>query len=98
MSIYVFACVTPKPEHFDAAEAILRQAVAQSRLEPGCLRYDLFKSVQGEPCFQFYEVYADQAALIAHAQSSHFQTLKEQITPLLAQPLSINITAALDVA
>ena len=98
MSIFVFAAVTPKAEHLEAAEAILREAVAASRQEPGCLRYDLFKSVQGEPCFQFFEAYTDQAALAAHAQSAHFQTLKEKITPLLAQPLAISITSAVDAA
>lgn len=98
MSIYVFASVTPKAEHLEAAEAILRAIVAPSRQEPGCLRYDLFKSVQSETCFQFYEAYADQAALVAHTQSAHFLALKEKITPLLAQPLAISITAAVDVA
>lgn len=98
MSVHVFASVTPKAEHVDAAEQILREAVAQSRREPGCLRYDLFKTVQGDTVFQFYETYADQAALMTHAQSAHFQTLKEKITSLLAQPIAISITTAVDVA
>ncbi|MEN3110005.1 putative quinol monooxygenase [Uliginosibacterium paludis] len=98
MSIHVFASVTPKADQMDAAEAILREAVTASRQEPGCLRYDLFKSVQGEACFQFFETYADQAALAVHAQSAHFQTLKEKITPLLAQPIAICITTAVDAA
>ncbi len=98
MSIHVFASVTPQAEHLAAAEAILRTAVTASRQEPGCLRYDLFKTVQGEAGFQFFETYVDQAALAAHAQSAHFQTLKEQITPLLARPLAISITTAVDVA
>lgn len=98
MSIYVFASVTPQAEHLEAAEAILRAVVSESRKEPGCLRYDLFKTTQGEISFQFFEAYADQAALVAHAQSAHFQTLKEQITPLLAKPLAISITTAVDLA
>ena len=98
MSIFVFANICPKPEHLESAEQILRAVVAQSRQEPGCLRYDLFKTVQGETSFQFYEVYADQGALLAHAQSAHFLSLKEQITPLLAQPLTISVTSAVDVA
>jgi quinol monooxygenase YgiN len=98
MSIYVFASLTPKAEHLESAEAILREAVAASRQEAGCLRYDLFKSVQGETSFQFFEIYSDQAALVAHAQSAHFLTLKEKITPLLARPLSISVNAAIDVA
>lgn len=96
MSIHVFATVTPQAEHLAAAEQILREAVAQSRQEPGCLRYDLFKTVQGAPAFQFFETYVDQAALAAHAQSAHFQTLKDKITPLLAAPIAISITTAVD--
>lgn len=96
MSIHVFATVTPHAEHLAAAEQILREAVVQSRQEPGCLRYDLFKTVQGPTAFQFFETYADQAALLAHSQSAHFQTLKEKITPLLAAPIAISITTAVD--
>lgn len=98
MSIYVFATACPKAEHLETAEQILREAVTQSRLEPGCLRYDLFKSLQDEVSFQFYEAYADQAALVAHAQSAHFLALKDKITPLLARPLTISITSAVDLA
>lgn len=98
MSISVFANVCPKPEHLEAAEQILRAIVAPSRQETGCLRYDLFRTVQGEVAFQFYEIYADQAALLAHAQSAHFLNLKEKITPLLARPLMISVTTAVDVA
>lgn len=98
MSIFVFANVCPKPEHLEAAEQILREAVVQSRKEPGCLRYDLFKTVQGEVSFQFYEIYTDQAALSAHAESAHFLTLAEKITPLLAQALTISITTPVDAA
>lgn len=98
LSIFVFASATPKTEHIETVAQILREAVAQSRKEPGCLRYDLFKSVQGDVSFQLYEAYTDQAALVAHAQSSHFLTLKEKITPYLAQPISINVTTGVDIA
>lgn len=98
MSIFVFANATPKTEHIDTVEQLLREAATLSRQEPGCLRYDLFKTVQGEVSFQLFEAYADQTALVAHAQSAHFLALKEKVTPCLAKPLSIQITTAIDTA
>ncbi|MBS1210596.1 MAG: antibiotic biosynthesis monooxygenase [Proteobacteria bacterium] len=98
LSIFVFASVVPLAGHEALVEQALRDAAAQSRLEPGCERYDLFRAVQGEVSFQLFEAYADQAALSAHAQSAHFLALKEKIGQRLAKPLGIQVSTGVDIA
>lgn len=98
MTIFVFATIHPKAESMAVIEPILREAVQAARQEEGCLRYDLYASVQGEPSFQFVEAYRDQAALIAHTQSAHYLALRESLATLLASAPVISINTAVDVA
>ena len=69
-------------------EAIVRQAlmqlVAHSRSEPGCLYYQPHVSTAQPDLVYIYEVYASQAAALAHRETIHFQQLVLQtIVPLL---------------
>ena len=69
-------------------EAIVRQAltqlVAHSRSEPGCLYYQPHVSTAQPDLVYIYEVYASQAAALAHRETVHFQQLVLQtIVPLL---------------
>ena len=43
-----------------------------SRLEPGCLRFDVLRSQDTPNKFFFYEVYTDKAAIDFHKTTSHF--------------------------
>lgn len=69
-------------------EAVVRQAltqlVAHSRSEPGCLYYQPHVSTAQPDLVYIYEVYASQAAALAHRETIHFQQLVLQtIVPLL---------------
>lgn len=69
-------------------EAVVRQAltqlVAYSRSEPGCLYYQPHVSTAQPDLVYIYEVYASQAAALAHRETIHFQQLVLQtIVPLL---------------
>jgi autoinducer 2-degrading protein len=43
------------------------------RDEPGCFRFDVIQDQSDPNRFTFYEVYQDDAAFQAHAQTPHFQ-------------------------
>jgi quinol monooxygenase YgiN len=50
---------------------VLTSYVAPTRLEEGCLRYDLFADLN-DPCrFTFVEEWTSAEALQAHSQSAH---------------------------
>ena len=54
-------------------DAMLNNA-RHSVLEEQCHQFDVVVSQEDDHCFVFYEVYEDEAALVAHRKTAHFQT------------------------
>ena len=48
-----------------------------SRLEPGCIRFDVVQNQEDKTQFTFYEVYKDADAVGAHRASAHFSRWNE---------------------
>jgi len=68
--------------HVDKIALVLplyQDLVAQTKLEKGCIAYDLYHDVRDEGHFVFVEEWIDRAALDEHIQSEHFQRLVPQI-------------------
>lgn len=65
---YVFSA-----EKVAEAEGYLRELIAPTRAEPGCLTYEIYRSKDDPHAFFFHEQYADEAAVDAHRSSPHFQ-------------------------
>jgi len=57
------------------AEALLHELRDASRSEPGCLTFNVARSIENPNVFLLYEEYRDQHALDAHFASDHFQRL-----------------------
>ncbi|MEC4592804.1 MULTISPECIES: putative quinol monooxygenase [Nitrospirillum] len=71
------------PELRAQALALQQVNVEQTRLEPGCRRFD-FAAAKDEPgVYYVWEVFEDQAALDAHYAGAYFQAWR---TWMLAQP------------
>src|SRR6266487_1961372 len=74
-----------KPGQGNAIEAALKQMaprVAES--EPGCKLYHVCRSQEHPDLFLLYEHYIDEAALLAHRETPHFEEIIEgTIMPLL---------------
>jgi len=89
---------SPKPGTHEKVEAILRRMVPATRGEPGCRRYDLFKSNDASGAMLFYlvEHYADEASLGAHRETEHYKAYRADILPLLEQPPQVQLLQALD--
>ena len=68
--IYTFA-----PEDADYAGELLRELRDTTRLEPGCLCYDVSRAIDSPHIFVLYEEYVDQAALDTHMASEVFDRL-----------------------
>ncbi|MFB5147999.1 putative quinol monooxygenase [Burkholderia orbicola] len=98
MSIYVFASLTPKPEHAAAVEAELHRMVAATRAETGNLRYDLFRQADGQPGFHLFEIYRDEAAVAAHRASEHYNAYRAKTADWLTESPVVKVLAAVDVA
>ena len=82
--IHVMARITVKPEASDVAGKVLRELVAASRGEAGCLSYELFRQTDAAHVFQTVEQWTDQAAVDGHMKSAHVGAAIAAATPLFA--------------
>jgi len=98
MTVYLFASLTPKPEHVADVEAALRVMVAATRTEPGNLRYDLLRRADGAPGFDLFESYRDAAAVQAHRDSEHYVAFRAKVGAWLVAPPDVKELLGVDVA
>ncbi|MFI0821982.1 putative quinol monooxygenase [Streptomyces sp. NPDC021098] len=85
MAIAISAVWTAHPGKEDAIRAALAELVPATRTEPGCRSYIIHQDLQQPAAFRFFEVYDDEDALKAHAESEHFAKFAVgQTAPALA--------------
>lgn len=86
MKIDVIAHIHAQPGKEAELQRVLESFIAPTRLEDGCLRYELFVDLDDPAKFTFIEEWSSRAALQAHGQSAHIQAGRAQFPDLLAQP------------
>ena len=86
--VTVIATITVKPGFEARAREALGAAVPPTREEPGCLAYDLHQSIADPAEFLFFERWASDEALAAHAASTapHRLALRDQLGEMIAGP------------
>lgn len=76
MTLYVVAQITAA----EGKEALLRheleKLIAPTRLEEGCLQYDLHVDDENPGFFVFYENWTSDGALSTHSQSAHIAAFR----------------------
>jgi quinol monooxygenase YgiN len=75
----VFARVRAKAGQESQLLQELLALIAPTRAEAGCIDYDLHQSQSDPAVFVFYENWASQAALDAHARTPHLQAYLKRI-------------------
>ena len=73
MTVVILGTVRLPPERLGDARAHMAAMVAASRAEDGCLAYAYGEDVLEPGLIRVSEVWRDQAALGAHAQSAHMR-------------------------
>ncbi len=67
-----------------------RTATLKNRLgslaEAGVARFDLLQDKADSCHFILYEVYRDEQAALDHKETSHYQSWREAVAPLMARP------------
>ena len=71
LAIWVKARVKPERRQ-QFLKAIEQDALGSERDEPGCLRFNVPRDDKDENVYYFFEVYKDQAALVAHRAAPHY--------------------------
>jgi len=75
MAYVVSAVWTAKPGKEELVRDVIRQLVPPSRAEPGCRFYQPHSDPAEPRVFRLFEIYDDEEAYQAHAESEHFKRL-----------------------
>ena len=74
--IVVIATITANPGQSAALAEVLLGLVGPTRLEDGCLQYDLHRDPADEAVLVFLETWASREAHQAHLKTPHFQAAR----------------------
>lgn len=80
-SIYITAILKPNEGQEAQVLAALKKVQAPSRLEEGCIKYDLYQTE--DSLFILQEAWKDADALERHTQSTHYQDYREETADLV---------------
>jgi quinol monooxygenase YgiN len=79
----------------DGMEGTVRQEllslVNPTRLEPGCMNYDLHQAMEDKSLFFFYENWKSMEDLERHRETAHLKTFREKAGGLLAKPIEVTL-------
>jgi quinol monooxygenase YgiN len=84
MPIKVVAHLISKRDTIDQTREILLGLIEPTRVENGCIAYELFQNNSDPTDFTFVEEWTDDAALDAHLESPHLIDAKTKLGDLLA--------------
>ncbi len=84
LAVTVFVHVLP-----DAVEAFRAAALANAAAsiqETGVVRFDVMQETADPTRFVLFEVYRGQEGAAAHKQTAHYQTWRDTVAPMMAEP------------
>lgn len=68
-----------------------RDLIKSTRLEPGCISYNLYASTEDEDVLIVLEQWENQDVLDSHMQTEHFKSFGAAVENILAGELDIKI-------
>ena len=85
-TLRVVANVVSKPEGIDDTKATLLTLIEPTRVEEGCISYEMLQSNDIPAAFTFVETWESQTHFEAHLQTDHFLAAAGRFDELLAEP------------
>lgn len=86
MTIKVIAHITAKPDTIDATRELLRALILPTRIEKGCIVYELYQNEADPTDFTFIEEWTSDEDLDSHSESDHLKNFAAEGASLLAAP------------
>ena len=90
--IVLIARLKVKADKIEQAKAAALAIVADSRMETGCINYDIHKSIEDETVFFWHETWANKAAIDEHFATPFFQEFIGIVGEVAAEPPQLNLT------
>jgi autoinducer 2-degrading protein len=84
--LVVHVNVRVKPESLEAFKAATLANASASIREPGVARFDVMQQQDDPTRFTFVEAYRTPEAPAAHKETKHYQTWRDAVAPLMAEP------------
>jgi quinol monooxygenase YgiN len=92
--IILTATITAKPGRRDELISKSQGLIKSTRLEPGCISYNLYASTENEDALIMIEQYENKEALDAHMQADHFKAFCGAAADILAEEMGVDIYSA----
>ena len=89
MEVFIFARFHARPGNETAVADAMRDGLAPTRAEPGCLSIDHFRSIRDPQLFYIHSRWKDEAAFERHAELPHTVRFLERVQPLIDHPLDV---------
>ncbi len=86
--LIVHVHVHVKPEGVEDFKRVSRANARESAKEPGIARFDVVQQQDDPTRFVLVEVYRDDHAPAAHKETKHYQTWRDAVAPMMAEPRS----------
>jgi quinol monooxygenase YgiN len=83
-TLRVVARMIARPEKVDEVRSVLVGLIAPTRVEAGCLVYELLQNREDSTDFTFVEEWESDEALDAHLASEHLRAARTKLPALLA--------------
>lgn len=96
MELTIFARFHAREGSAAAVEAAIREVVAPTRAEAGCLSIEAYRSAREPQLFHIYSRWTDEGAFDAHAASPHTVRFLAKVQPLIDHPLDVGRAWVLD--
>jgi quinol monooxygenase YgiN len=87
--VHVVATFVAAPGREEELERVLGALVEPTRQEPGCLRYDLMRALDGSGEFVFVEEWETVESLDEHGRSPHVREAGARAPELLGAPAKV---------
>lgn len=92
-TLHIVARLKARPEKVGELRAVLLGLLSPTRVESGCLRYQMFVNMEDPTEFTFTEEWTDPASLDAHFETAHIRGALERFPELLAEELDLRRNA-----
>jgi autoinducer 2-degrading protein len=84
--LVVHVHVHVKPEHVEAFKQASIANARESLKEPGVARFDVVQQQDDPTRFVLVESYRTPQAPAAHKETKHYQTWRDAVAPMMAEP------------
>lgn len=92
MELFIFARFHAREGREEAVAALLREEVKASRVEPGCVAHNAYRSIRDPRLFFLHSHWADDATFDTHAELPHTVRFLEHVQPLIDHELDVTRT------